>query len=55
MNQDRLNSPNYGKFKAKRGRKYLKGLRGADEKEKEKKKIIFLLNVGKGKILPKAT
>jgi hypothetical protein len=52
MNREGLNSPKYGRAKAKRGRKSLKELREVDRQEKEQQKINQLLNTGKGKFLP---
>ena len=39
MNQEGINTPKYGRLKAKRGRKSLEELREVDKKEKEQQKI----------------
>ena len=53
MNQEGLSSPKYNKVKGKRGRRSLKKLRELDGLSREQKKIDHLLNIGKGKYLPK--
>jgi hypothetical protein len=55
MNQEGLTTPNYGKPKGKRGRRSLKDLREAEGLAREQRKIDELLNMGKGKDLPKTT
>jgi hypothetical protein len=55
MNQEGLTTPNYGKPKAKRGRRSLKDLRETEGLAREQRKIDELLNMGKGKDLPKST
>lgn len=52
-NQVGLCSPNFGKVKGKRGRRSLKDLREFEGLYREQKKIDQLLNIGKGKSLPK--
>ena len=53
MNQAGLSSPVCGRSKGRRGRKSLKELREANGLCKEQIKIDDLLNIGKGKCLPK--
>ena len=55
MNQEGLSSPKYGRSKGKRGRKSLKELREAIGHCKDQQKIDELLNIGKGKCLPRAS
>ena len=55
MNQEGLSSPKYGRSKGKRGRKSLKELREAIGQCRDQQKIDELLNIGKGKCLPKAS
>ena len=54
MNQEGKISPITGKPKGKRGRKSLKELRESKGLAREQRKIDELLNLGKGKCLPKA-
>ena len=55
MNQEGRTSPNCGKPKGKRGRKSLKELREFEGLAREQRKIDEILNMGKGKDLPKAS
>ena len=55
MNQEGLSYPKYDRSKGKRGRKSLKELREADGQCREQQKIDNLLNIGKGKCLPRTS
>ena len=55
MNQEGLTSPKYGKPKGKRGRRSLKNLREVEGLAREQRKIDEILNIGKGKCLPRST